>query len=449
MACQGGEIKRLIINIPPRFLKSITVSVAWPAWLLGHNPGEQILCASYSKELAMTHSVNCRNVIESDWYRALFPRTILAADQNTKNKFKTTEGGCRYAVGVGGTITGEGGNFILMDDLISAKESNSRVVREEANNFIGQTAHNRLNDKHNGVMALIMQRLHNNDPTGYLMEQGGWEMLKIPVEFKHDTVFKIGSFYHEAKEGDVLSPTFMDKDAIEREKRIAGSYNFSAQFMQEPSPEGGGEFRLEWLKHYKGKLQANSFNTYITVDPANSKKETSDYTAICVIGLGADENIYLLDLIRDKLNLRERQETLFKLHAKYKPKAVLYEKYGLQVDIDAMNEAMNYNNYRFTITEVGGKMSKEDRIRRLIPYFADNRIYLPETLYKTDYSGVVIDLIDEFINEEYLSFPVGRHDDCIDALSRILDHTLIWPGEGTFDYYKFAAGFPDSASPRR
>ena len=178
LLAKDGEIKRLIINIPPRFFKSITVSVAWPAWILGHNPGKQIMGASYSKELAMTHSVNCRNVIESDWYRALFPNTILAPDQNTKNKFKTTQGGCRYAVGVGGTITGEGGNFIVMDDLVSAGDSNSRVTRESANNWIGQTAHNRLNDKHNGVLVLVMQRLHQNDATGFLLEQGGWELTQ-------------------------------------------------------------------------------------------------------------------------------------------------------------------------------------------------------------------------------------------------------------------------------
>ncbi len=441
LACQRGEIKRLIINMPPRFLKSITVSVAWPAWILGHNPGEQVMGASYSKELAMTHSVNCRNVIESDWYRALFPNTVLAPDQNTKNKFKTTQGGCRYAVGVGGTITGEGGNFIVMDDLVSAGDSNSRVTRESANNWIGQTAHNRLNDKHNGVLVLVMQRLHQNDATGFLLEQGGWELLKIPVVADEDKTYSIGSFSKTVKEGDILHPKFMNADAIEREKRAAGTYHFAGQFLQSPNPTGGGEFRLEWIQHYRTKLQSHSFNVYILVDPANSKKKTSDYTAMFVVGLGADQNIYILDLIRDRLNLRERQEALFRLHQKHKPKYVLYEQYGLNTDIDAMNEAMNYNNYRFTIVPVGGKLNKEDRIRRLIPYFADNRIYFPETLWKTNTDGAVVDLVDEFINHEYLAFPVSLHDDALDALSRLLDATLVWPGEGTFDYYSFAEGF--------
>ena len=268
-------------------------------------------------------------------------------------------------------------------------------------------------------------------------------LLKIPVVAGEDKTYSIGSFSKTVKEGEVLHPSFMDAEAIEREKRAAGVYNFTGQFLQEPNPTGGGEFRLDWLRYYKGKLQSNSYNVYITVDPANSKKQTSDYTAVFVLGLGADENIYVLDMYRDRLNLRERQELIFRLHAKYKPKAILYEQYGLNTDIDAMNEAMNYHNYRFQIIPVGGKLSKEDRIRRLIPYFADNRIYFPETLFKANTDGVMVDLVDEFINEEYLSFPVCIHDDLIDALSRILDTNLIWPGEGTFNYYSFAAGLQD------
>lgn len=440
-ATRKGEITRLIINIPPRFLKSISCSVAFPAWLLGHNPAEQILCASYSKELAMTHSVNCRNVMVTDWYQTLFPKTILADDQNTKTKFKTTVNGVRYAVGVDGTITGEGGNFIIIDDPISAKESNSRLIRDNANNWLGQTAHNRLNDKKNGVIILIMQRLHLNDPTGYLLDLGGWEHLKIPLIAEGNKIYEIGTFKKEVKEGDLLHPTFMNGQAIEREKRIAGAYHFAGQFMQNPSPTGGGEFRQEWIQYYRGKLEPSTMNVYIMVDPANSKKTTSDYTAIVVAGLGSDENIYILDLIRDRLNLRERQEMLFKLHAKYKPKAVIYEKYGMQADIEAMNEAMGYLNYRFAITEVGGALNKEDRIRRLIPYFTDGRVWLPQTLYKTDYEGKVIDVIEEFVHQELLPFPVGLHDDCIDSLSRLFDANLIWPGKHNFDYYNFAEGF--------
>jgi predicted phage terminase large subunit-like protein len=161
---------------------------------------------------------------------------------------------------------------------------------------------------------------------------------------------------------------------------------------------------------------------------------------MCVVGLGQDRNIYVLDWIRDKLNLREREDALFYLHKKYKPKYVLYERYGMQLDAEYMKKAMDERNYRFFITEIGGSLSKEDRIRRLIPYFFEQRIFLPEVLIKTDYEGVVVDLIEEFIEEEYLAFPVGIHDDMLDAFSRLFDAQLEWPGGNTVDYYQLYKG---------
>ncbi len=442
VACQKGDITRLIINIPPRFLKSISVSVAFPSWLLGHNPSEQIMCASYSKDLAMTLGVNCRSVIQTDWYQALFPETILADDQNTKTKFKTTKEGSRYSVGVGGTITGEGCNFLLIDDAISAQNSNSKVVRDDVNNWFGQTAYTRLNDRKKGVIVVIMQRLHQNDLTGYLLDQGSeWEHLKIPLVSEEKKTYQIGNFKKEVEIGDLLHPNLMGVKEIDSMKRTLGPYNFAGQYMQTPSPTGGGEFRLEWLHYYEGKLPHDTMNIYITVDPADAKGKNSDFTCMCVLGLGSDENVYLLDMVRDKLNLRERQLKLFELHQKYKPKGVLYEKYGKDGDISAMNEAMDYNNYRFVITEVGGRMTKHQRIERLIPWFADGRIWLPRDLIRANYEGKMIDIIDEFVNQEYLVYPVGNHDDAMDAMSRLFDTNLIWPGKNDFNYYQFAEGF--------
>ena len=196
----------------------------------------------------------------------------------------------------------------------------------------------------------------------------------------------------------------------------------------------------EWLMFYKGKLSSSAYNCYIMIDPASSKKKSSDYTCMCVVGLGQDRNMYVLDIVRDKLNLREREDALFQLHAKYKPKYVLYERYGMQLDAEYMKKAMDERNYRFFITEIGGSLSKEDRIRRLIPYFYEQRIYLPEKLVKTNYEGIVVDLIEEFIEEEYLAFPISLHDDMLDALSRLLDATLEWPGGNNVDYHALYGG---------
>ena len=439
IACQKTEIKRLIINIPPRFLKSISCSVAFPAWLLGHNPSEKMTCVSYAHDLAVKHSVDTKNVMNTDWYKCLFPNTKLTLE--TQKEIKTSAMGKRLCTSTGGVLTGLGGNFLIVDDPLSLLQAQSMRERDKANTWMDSLS-SRLDDKRIGVIIVIMQRLHMNDTSGYLLEKGGFEHLKIPLVSEIKQTYHMGKVTKEIEEGELLHPTLFGEEEVETAKRELKAYAYSGQYQQNPAPTGGGEFIRDWLQFYKGKLTPSSYNTYIMVDPANSKKTTSDYTSMVVVGLGGDKNIYVLDWVRDRLNIREREERLFELHAKYKPKAVLYEKYGLMVDVDTMREAMNYRNYRFVITEVGGSMSKIDRILRLQSYFYDGRIWLPEQLIRANYEGKSVDLIEEFIHQEYLTFPVGMHDDMLDSLSRLLDApNLIWPGENQFDYYSFADGF--------
>lgn len=438
-ACQNREIKRLIINIPPRFLKSISCSVAFPSWLMGHNPSEKVTCISYSHGLAAKHSNDTKAVMNTDWYRCMFPETILTKENETA--LETSKRGHRLCTSTGGVLTGLGGNFIILDDPLSLQQAQSMRERDKANVWMDSLS-TRLDDKRNGVIIVIMQRLHADDTTGYLLEKGGWEHLKIPLTAEEDHIYQIGSFKKEVVEGELLHPTMFDEEAVTVAKRELKAYAFSGQYQQNPAPTGGGEFVREWMQFYKGKLDGSGLNVYIMVDPANAKKTTSDYTSMCVVGLGADKNIYILDWVRDRLNLREREDRLFELHAKWQPKYVIYEKYGLMADADNMREAMNYRNYRFTITEVGGTMSKIDRILRLQPYFYDGRIWFPDQIIRANYEGKSVDLVQEFINTEYLLFPVSSHDDMLDSLSRLLDApSLVWPGEQTFNYYTFAEGF--------
>lgn len=433
-ACQNGQIKRLIINIPPRHLKSISVAVAFPAWLLGHNPSEQIMCASYSQELAFKHSLDCRLVMQSDWYKELFPLTSIVEDQNTKRKFVTTQRGHRIATSVGGTATGEGANYLIVDDPLSAAQGQSEAYRNTANEWFDQTFSTRLNDKKNGCIIVIMQRLHENDLSGHLLAKGGWEHLRLPMIAEEEEILKMGSVTEIRHVGDYLHKNRIGKEELETIKRELGNYAFSGQYQQKPSPEGGGEFRKEWLEYYEN-ISPQTLNHYIFVDPANSKHKDSDYTAAVVIGAGKDGNIYIVDMIRDKLNVREREDMIFDLHKKYKPKSVAYEKYGMQTDIDWLRKSMDDRNYRFPIQEVGGRLSKEDRIRRLIPYFYDKKIYFPRVLYKADYTKNVVDVVDSFVQQEYLTFPVGLHDDLLDALSRLCDINIQYPDDKTIDYY--------------
>ncbi|NIS38226.1 hypothetical protein GWN26_06570, partial [Candidatus Saccharibacteria bacterium] len=294
--------------------------------------------------------------------------------QDTKEYFKTTKKGGRYTASVGGAITGFGGNFLIVDDPHNPKQALSDVQRAAANKWYDGTLTSRLNDIKNGAIILIMQRLHESDLTGHLLERGDVEHLKIPNEFEEKTIyhFPISGREIVKTKGEYLHPDRMGKPEADKKKVELGAYNYAGQYQQRPVPLGGGEFKELWYSYYEGELDVRNMNIYIIADPANEKKKDSDYTAITVIGLAPDHNYYLLDMIRDKLNPTERVEAIFQLHRKWnakggKPPTVGYEKYGMQSDIHYLNLRQDETNYRFHIAELAGGMAKEDRIRRLIP----------------------------------------------------------------------------------
>lgn len=215
------------------------------------------------------------------------------------------------------------------------------------------------------------------------------------------------------------NPVLMSQEALEDFKRDQGIYIFACQMLLDPVAEDRQGFDEKWVEYHQGA--AGQMNLYLLVDPASQKKKYSDYSCFMIVGCGADENYYVLDIVRDRLNLTERADMLFMLHKKWRPRAVGYEKYGMQSDIEHFEDKMKRENYRFDIIEVGGQMQKEDRIRRLVPLFETGRMFLPDALYRTDYLGKKHDLVRNFIDDEFLGFPVATHDDMLDCLSRIVE----------------------------
>jgi predicted phage terminase large subunit-like protein len=210
---------------------------------------------------------------------------------------------------------------------------------------------------------------------------------------------------------------------------------YAGQYLQEPVPLGGGEFKAERLQYYKTERKGNTGNFYILCDPAGGdelkkkKKKTSDYSTFMVIELGNDNNYYLVDAVRDRLNPTERVDTLFALHRKWngltgKPPKVGYEKYGMMTDTHYIKVKQDEENYRFPVIELGGKMMKEERIRRMLPDIERNRWWFPENLVRRDTEGRSFDLIKELVDGEMLSFPKARFDDMLDAISRVYDEEL-------------------------
>ena len=213
-------------------------------------------------------------------------------------------------------------------------------------------------------------------------------------------------------------PVFRSKEWIADKKR-AGSYTFACQQLLDPQADSLMSFSEDDLMFYLNTPTLT--NNYILCDPANSKKKTSDYTTFWVIGCGPDDNYYALYMLKDRLGLTERADVLFDLHRQFKPLAVAYEQYGMQADIDHFKDRMERDNYRFTITPVGGQMAKDDRVLRLTPLFEQRRVWMPRKCAKMMRDGTLKDMVQAFINDEYLPFPVGIHPDFLDSLSRILD----------------------------
>jgi predicted phage terminase large subunit-like protein len=228
-------------------------------------------------------------------------------------------------------------------------------------------------------------------------------------------------------------PVFLTAEAIQEKRRNMGPYTFAAQMLLNPKADALQGFKREWLRYYT--TQPKKTNNYILVDAASSKKKGSDYTSMWVIGLGVDGNYYAMDMVRDRLSLTERTAKLFDLHRKWSPMQVRYERYGAMADIEHIKTEQEKQSYRFDIIEVAGQTSKIDRIGRLIPLFEQGKIYIPRSMNVTDYTKVTVDLVHSFIEEEFMPFPVGIHDDMLDSLARIQqpDMELTWPKERKID----------------
>lgn len=254
----------------------------------------------------------------------------------------------------------------------------------------------------------------------------------------HLRAIKDGTFkariYPATKNGQLDGePWLWTREQLAQKIREQGPYISSCQLFLNPVADGSQALLESWLRYWNPQSW-QTMNVYILVDPASEKKKTSDYTVFTVIGLGYDHNYYIIKQIRDRLNLKQRANVLFKLHQDYRPITVGYEKYGMQADIEYMQEQMELRGYRFSIVPLGGTMPKNDRIKRLVPAWSEGRVYIPHTQPYTMYDGKTVDLTQVFVNDEYLTFPFGEHDDMLDSLARIEDADLCatWPqGEPT------------------
>jgi len=404
LAVNKGQVKRLIINIPPRHMKSIEATVCYPAWTWTRNPGRRFIKVSYSDSLSRKHNILARDIINSPWYQGNWGNKIkLKDDVNRQNEFKNNHQGFMFSTSVGGALTGEGGDVIIIDDPQNPLMANSEAEREAGINFFKNTLQTRLNDPKKGVIIIIMQRLHENDLTGYILSENlGYEHLCLPAIAPQRTIitFPISGKEVIRNEGDILNEGRFDKDVLDDLRRSMGSVQFAGQFQQTPAPAEGVIFKREWLtKFYSAAPKTIDIQSW---DMAFTKSEGSAKVAGFVMGkAGAD--IYIKDLVNDKMDFTESVAALRTLSGKWKSARakVIENKANGPAIVNTLKKEIS------GMVEFNPKGSKTERAMSVTPYFEAGNIHFPDP--KTN--PWVEDLI-----RDLLVFPKGTYKDTVDAL---------------------------------
>ena len=330
-ACRTGKCTRLIVCLPPRYLKSICASVAFPAWVLGHNPAARLMCLSYGQDLADKHARDSLSVVSSDWYQQLFPAMILSEQRQAVAEFTTTMNGSRIATSIGGVVTGLGADFIVIDDPLKPDDALSETQRKRTNEWIGHTLYSRLNDKRTGCIIIVTQRLHVDDLVGYVQSHTGekWDVLNFPAIAEEPQTFAwktpFGQYQKHRAIGDVLHPERDPLEQLQILRRNLGEYNFASQYQQNPVPLGGGMVNVDWFKLYRDNELPDKFDVVVqSWDCANKPTDSSDYS-VCVTLREKDKRKYMVDLWRNQVDYPDLKRAVQQQHDLHKPNAILIE----------------------------------------------------------------------------------------------------------------------------
>lgn len=407
-AVSRGEIRNLVINMPPRHAKSLLVSVFWPVWEWTTHPERRWLYSSYALSLSIRDSLKCRRLIESPWFQKRWGHVFaLTNDQNAKIRFDNDKTGYRIATSVGGAVTGEGGDRVIVDDPANVNDASSDLMRQRTIEWWDQAMSTRLNDPKTGVKVIVMQRVHQDDLSGHVLAQGGYEHLKLSAEYEGTkTVTSIGWEDPRTEPGELLWPERFGADEIANLKRAMGPYAAAGQLQQRPSPLEGGLFKREWWKFYR---ELPALDEMIqSWDMAFKDTAGSDFVAGHVWGKsGADR--YFVGRFHQRVDFVDTVKAVEAMSERYPTtRAKLVE--------DKANGPAVISTLRhkisglLPITPEGGKLARANAV---VPAIAAGNVYLPHP--------DTAPWVSEFI-EECAQFPNGAHDDDVDAMTQALLH---------------------------
>lgn len=395
---ESGEIDRLLITMPPRHGKSEMTTIKFPAWFVGRHPEKSVITASYSGDLAVNFGRKVRNLVDSRPYKDVF-QTELAEDSKSAGTWHTKEGGSYNAAGVGGAITGKGAHVFIIDDPYKNREdAESEVWRDTVWNWYSSVVYTRLEEQ--GAIILIQTRWQEDDLAGRLLREGNdkWVHLNFPAVAEENEKFR--------KIGDPLWIKKYNKEALERIKQNIGVYDWSALYQQSPTNRESREFKEEWLKYYNE--DPSRLNIFMTVDPAISKRDEACNSAIVVCGVDSDYNIYILDYIAKKLNPEELINNIWELAEAWEPDTIGIETIAYQQAVKFYFEKKMQDQMKwFNIVEIKTKVDKNEKIRRLIPFYSNGKVFHKRGSFQ--------------LEEELSKFPKGKNVDILDALAMQLE----------------------------
>lgn len=423
---ERGELKRLLITIPPRHLKSIATSIALPAWMLGRDPTRRIMTVSYARELTREHSRNFQKVVSSGWYAHVFPETATSVDRSTLEEFRTRQNGFRRGASLGGTLTGLGGDVIIIDDLMKAADARSPVKRESVRQFYGGTLVSRLNDKSQGSIIAVQQRLHEDDLAAYLLEMG-FEHLNLPAIAEERQEFRLSNGrVHVRERGDLLKPRTEPRSILDEFRQAMGGPDFMAQFQQNPTPPDSALIEWDRIQTYaepppRDRLEyvAQSWDTALSDGP------TSDFSVGTTWGYH-NGNWLLLDVVSVRLLYADLLARVRRERKRWQADMIIVEHAATGIallgDLARDNRCLGPAEHhaptcgRFAHVPT---MGKEERLAVGVERLYSGKVRFPEAAPWLP-----------ALKREMLGFPNLTHDDQVDSVTQFLHWVMGRNGRG-------------------
>jgi predicted phage terminase large subunit-like protein len=430
-AVSAGEIHRLLINIPPRHSKSTIVSVMWPAWEWITDPAQKFLCASYSGTLSTRDNLKTRRLLQSPWYQERWGHMFkFAGDQNAKQRFENDKTGYRLATSVGGTATGEGGSRLILDDPHGAQAAQSEAMRESDLEWFDMVWSTRLNNPKTDAMVTVMQRLHERDISGHILNDiKGWEHICIPAEYdgkRRKTI--LGEYDPRTKKGDLICPDRFGVKEITMLKQLLGTYGTAGQLQQDPAPVSGGILKTKHFGLWSADDGLPPFEYILqSYDCAFTERTTGDPTACTVWAIFTHEgqhNAMLIDAWDEHLSypdLRAKAikdwSTEYGGMSKESPHSRARRPDRILVEAKASGQSLLQDLRLAKVPAVGynpGKADKISRAHQAAPTLELGLLWIPESKKNR---GQPVSWAAAFL-KQLAKFPVAEHDDYVDTFTQ-------------------------------